>query len=544
MNINEGNRGVEGHPEKEPRSFEEESLAHGMKSSHHRVLPDVGRVFRDIGLDSGWPDWPAPLGVSPESQAPYPVHFFPDDLAGVLGALQRLAQCPPATAAAALLGAVALLVQTDYAVQTLAEQPAPCSLFCVAMAESGYHKSAAFNMAVSGHAEADARLEARWVAAKERYDQYSMRSKDEPAEAVEPGHRLPRPRLPLALLTDVTADGLLHQLQWGRPSTALWESEIGTQFNYAFAGNRQARTLGYLTAAWDGARLSTVRAADSKRHIYLPADTYALSIVWSAQPDLVLPILLSQSTSRGFLARCLVSLDEDMPDLGSPEAGDRDLLQHFHSRIIVAREVQDVGMEYDPPTFRRGLVSLSRDAHTLLDEFDGQQRQLAVKLRRDRRRHEQSMAARAPEQAARVAACFTAWNYYPLDDGPIRKLVTDEECIQRAIALVTWYQGELSRIAQAANTPSETSDADHLVKLIVRVLTDPLYREVPNPMVSDQGVTVKTLANRRGTPAVRVDPRYRDSIIKLLVDCGYIRPSRAGNRGRFETHPRISDVSV
>ena len=120
------------------------------------------------------------------------------------------------------------------------------------------------------------------------------------------------------MLTDVTADGLLHQLQWGRPSTALWESEIGTQFNYAFAGNRQARTLGYLTSAWDGARLSTVRAADSKRHIYLPADTYALSIVWSAQPDLVLPILFSQSTSRGFLARCLVSLDEEMPDLGSP----------------------------------------------------------------------------------------------------------------------------------------------------------------------------------------------------------------------------------
>ena len=165
-------------------------------------------------------------------------------------------------------------------------------------------------------------------------------------------------------------------------------------------------------------------------------------------------------------------------------------------------------------------------------------------LRGDRRRHEQSMAARAPEQAARIAACFTAWNHYPLDDGPIEKLITDEECIHRAIALVTWYQGELSRIAQAANTPSETTDAEHLVRLIVQVMNDPKYRKGPTPVVSEHGVLVATLANRRGTPKVRVDPRYRASAIKLLVDCGYIRPSRAGNRGRFETHPRISDVSV
>ena len=339
MHINEGNRGVESHPEKEPRSFKEESLAHGIKNSHHRVLPDVGRVFRDIGLDSGWPEWPGPLGVSPGSQAPYPVHCFPEDLAGVLGALQRLAQCPPATAAAGLLGALALLAQTDYVVETLAEQPAPCSLFCVALAESGDHKSAAFNLAGSSHAKADARLEAKWVAAKERPDLHSMRSQGETAEAVDPGSRPPRPRPPLGLLTDVTADGLLHQLQGGRPSMALWESEIGVQLNYGFAKNRQARTFGYLTAAWDGTKLSTVRVADSKRYIYVPAGTYALSIGWSGQPDLLIPTLFSRATSQGFLARCLVSLDDKMPNPGNPAAGDRDLLGHFHSRIIAASTV-------------------------------------------------------------------------------------------------------------------------------------------------------------------------------------------------------------
>ena len=114
------------------------------------------------------------------------------------------------------------------------------------------------------------------------------------------GLRPPRPRLPLGLLTDVTADGLLNQLQLGRPSMALWESEISVQFNYGFAKNRQDRMFGYLSSAWDGSRLSKVRADDSKRYIYIPEGAYALSIVWSGQPALVMPTLFSQSTARGF----------------------------------------------------------------------------------------------------------------------------------------------------------------------------------------------------------------------------------------------------
>ena len=96
------------------RSTHRKNLNYGRKgpwrmapeASLHQVLPPVGRPFPDVGLDYGWPDLPTPLGVSRRSQAPYPATCLPDDLAGVLGALQRLAQCPPATAAAGLLGAL------------------------------------------------------------------------------------------------------------------------------------------------------------------------------------------------------------------------------------------------------------------------------------------------------------------------------------------------------------------------------------------------------------------------------------------------------
>ena len=87
------------------------------------------------------------------------------ELAEVLGAVQRFAQSSPAIAGAALLGALALLVQHDWRVQTLAPHPSPGGLYLVPIAESGLHKSTIFSLMAAGHQEADVRLQARWKAA-------------------------------------------------------------------------------------------------------------------------------------------------------------------------------------------------------------------------------------------------------------------------------------------------------------------------------------------------------------------------------------------
>ena len=529
MYADEQNHRIENGAQEGSRPVEKGHVERRLKLSYQPVP--------NARLDSGWPDLPAPLGVSKGPQAPYPVNCFPEDLAGVLGALERLAQCSQATAAATLLSALSLLTQTDFQVQILAELPAPASLFFVTMAESGDHKSAAFDLAVTGHGKADIRLEVKWEAAKELHE-----GAKDGSEGLVP--RRPRPWAPCGLVTDITADGIMDELKLGRHSVALWESEIGIQFNFSLARSRLTRTLSTLIKAWDGQRISKVRSDKTKGRISLHPGSYALSICWAGQPDILLPFLCSQDTSRGFLARCLLSLDDGLFNPGSPLPGDRNVLDNFSSHVIAAREVQDRDLEFhSPPAFRRGLVSLSKNALGLLQDFNAHQRKLAVELRQGRRHHELGMAKRAPELAARIAANFTAWPHYLLLDREPGTLITDAEVIERAIALVTWYQEELSRLAPAATTTKKASDAAHLAQVIALAVSNPKVREGPNPIVSDQGVLVKTLANRRGAPNLRGDPEYVASLIKLLVDSGYIRPSRTGRTGRFETHPGIAEVS-
>ena len=536
MYADDENHRVEHGSPRDSRPLEKGNMARGLKLSYQPAATGGDHAAPDAGLDSGWPALPEPLGVSRGSQASYPAHGLPEYLAGVLGALQRLAQCSQATAAAAVLGAVSLLIQADFRVQTLAELPSPASLFLVTMAESGDHKSAGFDLAAAGHEEADTRLEMRWEEAREMYEGV----KD---ESEEPALRRLRPWAPCALVNDITTDGLMDEMKAGRHSVAVWESEIGIQFNYAMAKSRLNRTLSTFIKGWDGKRIVKLRADKSQARISLPTGSYALTICWAGQPDLLVPFLFSQDTARGFLARCLLSLDDGPLNPGTPQPGDRDLLKNFRNRIIAAREVQDRDMEYhSPPAFRRGLVALSRNALGLLQDFNADQKKWGVELRRDRRHHELGMAKRAPEQVARIAASFTAWPHYPLLNPEPGTLITDEECIERAIALVSWYQNELCRLAPAANTTIEASDAAHLAELITLAVSDPKFREGPNPMVSPQGVLVKTLANRRGTPTVRGNPKYVTSLIKLLVDSGYIRPSRTGRPGRYETHPRLAEA--
>ncbi len=124
------------------------------------TVPKVDSLARD------WPDIPDPIIATPAPQSQYPEEAFPPDLTGVLQAVQRLAQCPAAITGAALLGALALLAQGDFRVQTLAPHPSPPSLFLVALAESGLHKTTGFNLLGAGHQEADRRLEVRWKGAK------------------------------------------------------------------------------------------------------------------------------------------------------------------------------------------------------------------------------------------------------------------------------------------------------------------------------------------------------------------------------------------
>ena len=300
--------------------------------------------------------------------------------------MQRLAQCPAATAGAALLGAVALLAQEDYRVETLAPDPSPPSLYLVALSESGSQKTTAFKLLAQGHQEADTLLEARWNVAQELYHRRDHEGGGGWERGPEPGTRRPRPSTPVSLLQDFTTDGLLQQLHGGRPSIAMWTAEAGTQINHSFGRNQAPRTVSYLNSGWESGQLSKIRARNGSQ-IHIGVDTYSMSMVWAGQPDILAPVLFGAMALNGLLARCLIFRDDAYADPGRARAHDRDRVQAFNRVVVRHRERQDREMEFasrpgEPPR-ERTLIALSGGARGLLDEFYAQQRSLAARLRED-----------------------------------------------------------------------------------------------------------------------------------------------------------------
>ena len=507
--------------------------------------PPPGRpASRDISRGSGWPDLPAPITPEPDPQAPYPEDWLPPDLEEVLRATQRLAQCPAATAGAALLGALALLAQDDYRLETLAPDPSPPSLYLLAMSESGSHKTTAFKLLERGHQEADALLKARWDAAREERRRYQAAGEGDRAGDSEPNPRRPRPCTPVAILQDFTADGLLQLLQGGRQSIAMWTAEAGTQVNHSLGRHQAPRTLSYLNAAWESGVLSKVRASSDAGQVHISADSYSVSIVWAGQPDILTPVLFDPLALNGWLARCLICRDDAYPDPGGPRARDKDRIKAFNDTVTWHRERQDREMEYAPrpgePPGERTLIALSEGARGLLDEFYARQRSLAARLREDGRRHESTWAERAAENGARVAALFTSWEAYLTVGSVGETLYTGEDTMSRAIRLVEWYQGEVARLAGESGVTAKAGHASHLAQVIARVVSDPASREGRHPLVTDHGVAVNTIANRLGHQEIRGDTDLRRAVIALLVEYGYIKPGEG--KGRYDVHPRIGEV--
>ena len=480
-----------------------------------------------------WPDLPAPITAEPEPQSPYPVDAFPGDLAKVIAGVQRLAQTTAAIAGAAVLGALALLVQRDWRVQTLAPHPSPAGLYLVAMAESGLHKTTAFGLTVVGHQGGDTRLQAQWKTAVKR----GAINKEDSEEMT------PRSSLPVALLSEFTTDGLLRQLQDGRPSVASWEAEAGTIINAAFSSNRIARTMGYLSKSWEsGALLKTL--ADGEASTFVPPNSYALSIVWGGAPEVMAPVIFGRDAAHGFMARCLISWDDDFVDPGYPLERDQDLVRDFNGKVLRVREVQDHGMEYASTAGesqrRDRMIRLSTEARDILNEFYRGQRSLASRWRHNGQIHEAAFAERAPEHAARIAGVWTGWDAYQSDGLVPDDLCSEAETMERAVLLVDWYQSEVARVAPATGVTLKARCAEHLAAMIAKVVASPDSRQGTSPLLNERGVLVNSVANGWGRTEIRSNPDFRREVIRVLVDHGYIRPS--GFKGRYEPHPEIGSM--
>lgn len=504
--------------------------------------PFRGYKPRPATPETAWSDLPGPIMATLAPPADYPVSRFPLDLADVVEAVQRLAQSPGMMAGAALLGGLALLAQDNFVLETLGPDVGPASLFLVVMADSGLHKSTTVRILDKGHQNGDKLLVARWKAANQGRAKHGLADQGDGPESEETA-RPTRPSKPAALIADVTADGLLKDLEGGRPSVALWSHEAGVQLNMAMGGSRGTRTMAYLNVTWDGDLISKARVTEDSS-VYMPDGSYAVSLLWAGQPDVVAPLMFGPLAENGLLARSLICRYDSLPDLGDPLEGDVGVVRRFNDVVLRVRERQDRGVEYeveaDEPFRVKHLIRLDPGARHVLRTFHRAQRSLAVTFRTDGQRHQSSFAERAAEHAARIAGIFTAWEIYRTG-GPIPEMVsTDVETMERAIDLVVWYQDEQQRLLAASGAPDVARWAQHLAKVIVHVMDTPGLMHGGYPLLDDRGLAVRTVASTRGHPDIRSHPARQQRVIALLCELDYIRPTRF--KGRYLVHPRLAEA--
>ena len=505
--------------------------------------PFRGYKPRPATPETGWSDLPGPIMATLAPPADYPASRFPPDLADVVEAVQRLAQSPGMMAGAALLGGLALLAQDDFVLETLGPDVVPASLFLVVMADSGLHKSTTVRLLDKGHQDGDKELVARWKAANQGRGKDGLADQEEGQESEETA-RTPRPSKPAALIADVTADGLLKDLEGGRPSVGLWSHEAGVQLNMAMGGSRGTRTMAYLNLTWDGDLISKARVTEDSS-VYMPDGSYAVSLLWAGQPHVVGPLMFGPLAENGLLARSLICRYDSLPDLGDPLEGDVGGVRRFNDRVLRVRERQDWGVEYesvgDEPFRIKQVIPLDPGARVLLNAFHREQQSLAVTFRKDGQRHQGSFAERAAEHTARIAGIFTAWEIYRTG-GPVPETVsTSVETVERAIDLVVWYQDEQRRLLAASGAPDVARWAQHVVKLIAQVMETPGMTHGGYPLLDDKGLAVRTLASTRGCLEIRNHPARRQQVIALLCELDYIRPS--GYKGRYLVNPRLPEAA-
>lgn len=415
-----------------------------------------------------------------------PGEAYPVDALGplreVVQAVQDISQAPIAIAAQSALAVASLAVQGFADVETLGGD-APCSLFCLTIAESGARKSTCDRLLIRGlrDHERDRDAEYRdaiaanelaqkvWTEKRKRLIAEAAGPKKDKAAAAEAElHAMgPEPRAPLfpnLTCMEPTFEGLVKLYQVGRPALGLFSDEAGGFIGgHAMNKDNRLKTMAGLSSLWNGEAIDRTRAGDG-------ASTYRgrrLAAHLMVQPVAARPFLSDpEASGQGFLARFLIA--EPASNIGSRlqlghEPASDVAVGRFAARLRAILETpMPTGthlQELAPPR-----LTLSNQARDLLCQFYE-----AVETKQapgGELEQVRAFASKAVEQACRIAGVLTLWS--DLNAPEIGK-----QTMMHGVQLATFYLGEAKRLAEVASISAETDRAEGLRKWLLESWANP-----------------------------------------------------------------------
>ena len=433
---------------------------------------------QDAGIAGGadqlqaWPEL-QPLIAKVEPQD-YPLDALPDLIRCAVEEVAGFVKAPIPLIAASALAAMSLAIQAHIDVERADKLHGPCSLFMLAIAESGERKSSCdghFTQAIRDY-EAQQREVAKplidayksnldaWEAQrsgiKEKIKAVAKSGKTA-TEQMRQLHDLDKdkptsPRVPSLIYGDATPEALTFALAKEWPSGGIISSEAGIVFGSHGMGSESAmRNLATLNILWDGGTVKTKRKTSESFTVEGARLTMGLQ-VQEATIRAFFANTKGLARGTGFLARFLVSWPESTQGFRAfTEApANWPALGAFNNRLTAI-------LNRPAPINNNGaltpaMLTLTPDAKTAWVSFHNAIE--AMLAPGGDLQDVKDVASKTADNAARLAALFHSFNG---SIGPI-----DAEAMESGNRLAAWHLNESQRFLGELAMPVELANPARL----------------------------------------------------------------------------------
>ena len=499
----------------------------------------IGRTD-DVKAPAGTVQWPElqPL-ITQNAPQEYPIDALPDLVRGAVQEVAGFVKAPVPLIATSALAGLSLAIQAHTDVERAVKLSGPCSLFLMAIADSGERKSTCdgyFTKAIRDYEAQEQEAAKPLIAAfKSAHDAWaaqrsglkekikSLSKEGKPSDAqVRELHELDKtepalPRVPQLIYGDATPEALTHSLAKEWPSGGVISSEAGSVFGSHGMGSESVmRNLATLNQLWDGATLKTKRRSSESFNVKGARLTMALQ-VQEATIRAFFDSTKGLARGTGFLARFLVSWPESTqgfrPFTDAP--ANWPALAAFNSRLtqILSRPAP---IDHDgalTPT----MLTLTPDAKAAWVAFHNA---IEAELSTGKELFDvRDVASKTADNAARLAALF---HVFTGSVGPISL-----DAMESAARIAAWHLTEAQRFLGELAMPAELANPIRLESWMLGYC-----RRENTDMVSTREI------QRCGPGGLRDKVKFTGAI-KELTELGRARLVQDGKKRSVQINPLL-----
>lgn len=502
-----------------------------------RASIDAARQCEAAGLDNAWPEL-QPLIARLDPQE-YPLDALPDLVGFAAQEVAGFVKAPIPLIATSALAALSLAIQAHTDVERAVKLSGPCSLFMLAIAESGERKTTCDGFFTSAIADYEARQqeaakplvtaykseheawEAQRSGLKEKIKALAKDGKPSTVQvqalrdldADEPK----APRIPRLKYGDTTPEELAFNLATRWPSGCVVSSEAGTVFGgHGMGKDSQMRNMAMLNQLWDGATLPVDRRTSESFTVRGARLTMSLQV---QEPTLRAFFDSTKGLARGtgFLARFLVSWPAStMGTRNFSEApANWPALAAFNSRLTAILErpapIDDDG------ALCPSMLTLTPEAKAAWVKFHDT---IEVELSAGGELQEvKDVASKTADNAARLAALFHTFT------GSIGPIGID--AMESGARIAAWHLTEARRFLGELAMPAEVANPMRLEFWMLEYCRREKTDKVPTREVQ-----------RCGPGGLRDKATFKDAVSEL-VDLGRARLVQDGKRRQVQINPAL-----